>query len=57
MKTFAAGEKIAVIYKNTSDETVKAESNPLAAGDLSNGGKSAQFTVTLTSPKAGSSGI
>ncbi|MBP5563713.1 MAG: hypothetical protein J6X51_06730 [Bacteroidales bacterium] len=50
VKTFAPGEKIAVIYKNTSDETAKAESTELTAGDIQNEGKSATFTVTLDSP-------
>ncbi len=48
VKTFAAGEKIAVVYKNTSGETVKAESIALEAGDITNEGKYADFTVTLT---------
>ena len=52
VKTFAAGEKIAVIYKNESNETVKAESQALTAGNITNGGKNAAFTVTLTNPKA-----
>ena len=50
VKTFAAGEKIAVIYKNTSNETVKTVSDELPDGDY---GKTATFTVTLTNPKAG----
>ena len=47
VKTFAAGDMIAVIYKNTSDQTVKAMSDPLPAGDY---GNSASFTVSLTNP-------
>ena len=47
VKTFAEGDKIAVVYKNTSGTTVKAESVELAAGDITNEGKSANFTVTL----------
>ena len=50
VKTFAAGEKIAVIYTNTSNETVKTVSDELPDGDY---GKTATFTVTLTNPKAG----
>ena len=50
VKTFASGEKIAVIYKNTSNQTVKAESGALPAGDY---GHSATFTVTLTNPMSG----
>ena len=53
VKTFAAGEQLAVVYINTSDHTVKATSVALTAGDISNNGKSATFTVTLTDPKAG----
>ena len=53
-KTFEAGNSIAVIYKNTSDETVKAVSTALTAGDLTNDGRSATFTVTLTNPASNS---
>ena len=49
-KTFAVGDKIAVVYMNTSSEKVKAESNALKSTDITNSGKSAQFTVTLTNP-------
>ena len=48
-KTFAEGDQIAVIYTNTSDQTVKVLSEALPAGDY---GKNATFTVTLTNPKA-----
>lgn len=47
-KTFATGDKIAVIYKDTGGNTQKAESEALTEG----GGSSATFTVTLTDPKA-----
>ena len=47
VKTFAEGDKIAVIYKNTSGETVKAVSEAISSGA---GTKSATFTVTLTNP-------
>ena len=47
VKTFAAGDKIAVIYKNGTNQTVKAESNPLPAGVYDH---SATFTVSLTNP-------
>lgn len=46
-KTFAEGEQIAVIYKNTEGETVKAISEALPAGEY---GSNATFTVTLTDP-------
>ena len=52
VKTFAVGDQIAVIYKNTSDQTVTATSNALTTGDITNEGKNANFTVTLTNPKA-----
>lgn len=50
-KTFAAGEEIAVVYENTSSTMVKA-SVTLAAGDISNGGKTATVSVAMTDPKA-----
>ena len=47
VKTFAAGDRIAVIYKNTTGtgETVKAVSEVLTSG-----GATATFTVKLTNP-------
>jgi hypothetical protein len=53
VKTFAVGDQIAVVYTNTSSERVKAVSNALAAADITNSGKSAKITVTLTNPVAG----
>ena len=50
VKTFAAGETMALVYKNTSSETVKAVSAALADGDITNEGKSATFTFELTDP-------
>ena len=50
-KTFAAGDKIAVIYKNTAGETVKAESAALNSFDILSS-NSAKFSVTLTNPQA-----
>ena len=51
VKTFAEGEKMAVIYKNSSGETVKAESEALLDnGDITNNGKSATFTFALLAP-------
>lgn len=47
VKTFEATNKIAVIYKNTSNETIKAESGALT---LSDDGTKATFTVTLSNP-------
>ena len=50
VKTFAEGDKMAVMYSNTSNEGVKAVSYELTASDISNDGKSATFTVKLYSP-------
>lgn len=50
VKTFAIGEMIAVIYKNDSDQTVKAVSAALEAEDIASGDKSATFHVTLVNP-------
>ena len=50
VKTFAVGEQIALVYKNTSDATVKAVSTALTASDIASGGKSATFTFELTDP-------
>ena len=54
VKTFAVGDQIAVVYTNTSSERVKAVSNALVAGDITNSGKTAKITVTLENPVAGS---
>lgn len=50
-KTFAKDDQIAVIYKNTSNQTVKAVSNALTSG----GTASATFTVTMVNPATDSS--
>lgn len=50
VKTFAEGEQIALVYKNTSSEMVKAVSVALTDGDITNEGKSATFTFELTDP-------
>lgn len=42
VKTFAVGDQIAVVYKNTDNETVKTVSNALSVG-----GSTATFTVTV----------
>lgn len=52
VKTFAVGEQIAVVYTNTSSRQVVALSNALTADDITNGGKDAKITVTLTDPVA-----
>ena len=53
VKTFAEGDRIAVIYKNTNEpsETVKAVSEPLPSGSYDH---TATFTVELTNPAANS---
>lgn len=47
VKTFSEGDKIAVVYTNTSGTKVKAESVALTTDDIADG-TSANFTVTLT---------
>ena len=54
VKTFAAGDRIAVVYINTGDETKKAESDALEVGDIGPDGKHAVFSVSMASPKPGS---
>ncbi len=54
-KTFAIDDQIAVVYTNNSDGTSVATSEALTADDITEGGHSASFTVTLTNPKAGGS--
>ena len=51
MKTFAAGEKIALVYKKTGGATAVAVSDALKDdGDIASGAKSATFTFTLEDP-------
>ena len=54
VKTFAVGDKIAVVYVDNNNATVKVESNALTATDIETGGKIAHFTVTWTDPKTSS---
>lgn len=49
-KTFNTGDEVAVVYENTSDELVKTTVT-LAEADISNGGKTASITVSMTDPK------
>ena len=51
-KTFAENDKIAIIYKNTSDKTIKVV-NTVQAADISSDGKRAKITVRLTNPAPG----
>lgn len=53
VKTFTEGEKIAVIYKDTENNTRYALSAALTESDILSSGKSGKFTVALSSPKAG----
>lgn len=50
VKTFAVGETMALVYKNTSGSTVKVVSTALTDPDITSGGKSATFTFELTDP-------
>lgn len=54
VKTFKAGERIAVIYIDESNATQLAYSEPFIEEDIDEDGKKADFTITLTDPKAGS---
>lgn len=51
-KTFSTGDEVAVVYENTSSTLVKATVT-LAEADISNGGKTASITVSMTDPKSG----
>lgn len=50
VKTFAANETMALFYCDNQGYCVKAVSEPLTAGNITNEGKSATFTFTLTNP-------
>ena len=52
VKTFQAGEEIAVVYDKTDNTNARVVAT-LQAGDISNNGKSARITVTMTNPKTG----
>ena len=56
IKTFVAGEKVAIVYTNTSDTKVTAEYT-LQAEDISTDSKSTKLNFTLTDPKDGSSDV
>ena len=53
VKTFAKDEQIAIFYKQEGGTTAKVVSEPLTDADIREGGRKADFTVTLTSPAAG----
>lgn len=48
VKTFAAGETMALRYANQSNRRTVKESEPLTADNIAEGGKSATFTFNLT---------
>ena len=53
VKTFAVGDRVAVIYKNGINQTSKAVSEPLTDSDIFNEGKGANITVSMLYPMAG----
>ena len=53
VKTFAVGDSITVVYKNTGGQTVKAVSEAFTAEDIHEEGKKADIRVTLVAPAAG----
>ena len=56
IKTFVAGEKVAIVYTNTSDTKVTAEYT-LQEEDISADSKSTKLNFTLADPKDGSSDV
>ena len=52
VKTFAVGDQIAIVYKNTGDQTVQGVSEALTVEDIHDEGKKANITVTLIDPAA-----
>lgn len=54
VKTFSAGDVVAVVYENSSSTLVKTTVT-LAEGDISNGGKTASITATMENPKSNGS--
>lgn len=53
VKTFAVGDQIAIFYTDSLDDIQKAVTLALTADDISDGGKTALFTVTLKKPQPG----
>lgn len=53
IKTFAAGDQIAVFYKDGSNHLRLATSNALTNDDIHNDGKTANFTITCPEPGEG----
>lgn len=50
VKTFAEGDRIAVIYTDKEGNTMREASLSLQTSDITNDGKSATFTVSLSEP-------
>ena len=50
-KNFVVGEKIMFSYRTKTGTVEDVVSKPLTAADIQNGGKSANFTVTMTDPQ------
>ena len=51
VKTFAAGETMALVYGNKSEHTVMTVSRPLDASDIDESGLNATFTFTVVDPE------
>ena len=49
-KTFAVGERMAVLYRSQAGGITTDESDPLTAEDITNGGKTAKFTFQVYEP-------
>ena len=49
-KTFKVGERMAVLYRSQAGGITTNESNPLTAEDITNGGKTAKFTIKVYTP-------
>lgn len=49
-KTFAVGERMAVLYRSQAGGITTNESAPLKAEDITNGGKTATFTIKVYTP-------
>jgi len=57
VKTFAAGEKMALVYESMNDKRTVKESEPLTADVIAADGKSATFTFRLTEEPNKSSSV
>ena len=53
VKTFAVGEKLAIVYATGPGSVAQTESHALTADDLIDGGRSAKFTFEVEYPYAG----